>query len=92
MSKLAALLALGLCACGGQDANEAAEAPAAALPSAPQSKVVGTPAATKASLLAVPQDGAELQRMLDLGYTVHDDHLHPPGARECPLMGGDMVQ
>ena len=47
---------------------------------------------TKAALIAVPGDKAELQRLIDLGYTVHDDHLHPPGAKECPLMGGDMVQ
>ena len=92
MRGLMALLALGLAACGQEEAREATATPIVTAPSGPQSSVAGTPAPTKASLLAVPQDEAELQRMIDLGYTVHDAHLHPPGAKECPLMGGDMVQ
>ena len=92
MRRLAALLVLGLVGCGEPEATDAGGAPSTALPSAPQSTVAGTPAPTKASLLAVPQHELELQRMIDLGYTVHDDHLHPPGAKECPLMGGDIVQ
>jgi hypothetical protein len=32
--------------------------------------------------------------MLAMGYTVHDDHMHPPGVKECPLdkEGGSVVQ
>ena len=92
MRMFAAVLVLGLCACGeGGESREAAETSMAAAP-APQSTPAGTPAATKAGLLAVPSDKSELQRMIDLGYTPHEDHLHPPGAKECPLMGGDMIQ
>lgn len=92
MRGLMALLALGLAACGEEQAGDGDATPILTAPSGPQSSVAGTPAPTKASLLAVPDDQAELQRMIDLGYTVHDEHLHPPGAKECPLMGGDMVQ
>lgn len=87
MRGMAALLILGLYACG--DDRDPASAPPV---DAPQSTVAGAPVPTKAALIAVPGDKAELQRLIDLGYTVHDDHLHPPGAKECPLMGGDMVQ
>jgi hypothetical protein len=29
-----------------------------------------------------------------MGYTVHNDHMHPPGVRECPLdkAGASVVQ
>lgn len=92
MRVIAAVLLLGLCACGQEgESREVSETPMAAAP-APQSTPAGMPAATKAGLLAVPEDKAELQRMIDLGYTTHQDHLHPPGAKECPIMGGDMIQ
>ena len=91
MRGLMTLLALGLAACGQEEAGDGAATPIVAA-SGPQSTVAGKRAPTKAALLAVPKDEAELQRMIDLGYTTHDDHLHPPGAKECPLMGGDMVQ
>jgi hypothetical protein len=48
---------------------------------------------TKAAMLAVPEDKQQLERLLALGYTVHEDHLHPPGVKECPFnMGGGVVQ
>lgn len=91
MRMVAAVLVLGLGACGQDgESREAGETPTAAAP-APQSTPSGTPAPMKAGLLAVPEDKGELQRMIDLGYTPHADHLHPPGMNECP-MGGDMIQ
>lgn len=87
------MLGLGLAACGDGGSREATgETAAIAPPAAPQSTVAGMPSPTKAALLAVPGDKSELQRLIDLGYSPHDDHLHPPGVKECPLMGGDMVQ
>jgi hypothetical protein len=59
----------------------------------PQSKIAGKTAPTKATLLEVPEDKQQLDRLLAMGYTVHDEHLHPPGTKECPFdMGGGVVQ
>lgn len=97
MRLLSILWALTLFGCGkeatppAQHEQSRARSPVS-LPADQQSKPVGKMAATKA-MLAVPEDKAELQRLLALGYSVHDDHLHPPGVKECPFnMGGSMVQ
>lgn len=92
MRGTAALLLLGLAACNQEETASPTETKVAIAPAAPQSTVAGSPSATKPSLLAVPEDKSALQRMIDLGYTVHDEHLHPPGAKECPLMSADVVQ
>jgi hypothetical protein len=44
--------------------------------------------------IPVPKDKAQLDRMLAMGYTVHEDHMHPPGVKECPLdkAGSSVVQ
>ena len=45
------------------------------------------------AVLPLPEDKAQLERMVTMGYTPHDDHLHPPGVKECPIsMGGDPIQ
>jgi hypothetical protein len=91
------VLALGLSACSeeadrGRAPAEVA-APSAAVPVGPQSKIAGKPAAMKPAMLEVPADKQQLDRLLAMGYTVHDEHLHPPGAKECPFdMGGGVVQ
>jgi hypothetical protein len=36
-------------------------------------------------LIPIPKDKAQLNRLLAMGYTVHKDHMHPPGVKECPL-------
>jgi hypothetical protein len=47
----------------------------------------------KPAVLEVPDDKQQLKRLLALGYTVHEDHLHPPGMKQCPFnMGGGVVQ
>lgn len=85
MTKLIALLTLGLCACG-PDAREKepALAPAAVVnvldpvaPATPTNAVVPRPA-----------DQAQLDRMILAGFTPHSDHLHAPGVNECPLTKG----
>ena len=97
MRRTAVFLALGLCSCG-KEADPAAQptqAPAAAAvkPMAAQSKVSGQMASKKPAMLAVPADKQQLDRLLAMCYTVHDDHLHPPGVKECPFdMGGSVVQ
>jgi hypothetical protein len=45
-------------------------------------------------MIPVPKEQAQLQRMLAMGYTVHEDHMHPPGVKECAFdkAGGSVVQ
>jgi hypothetical protein len=50
-------------------------------------------AAAKAGVIPIPRDKAQLGRLLAMGYKIHEDHLHPPGMKECPFnMGGSVVQ
>ena len=85
MKRLALLIALGACACD-REPKEDAGTPAptvqdTALPTqAPVSKA--------ASVVPLPKDQAQLDRMILAGYTPHGDHLHPPGVNECPLTKG----
>ena len=98
MRGCAVVLAMGLCACSEaerepQRSPAEVAAPSAAVPMGPQSKIAGKTAPTKAALLEVPDDKQQLDRLLAMGYTVHDEHLHSPGTKECPFdMGGGVVQ
>ena len=99
MKRCAMVLALGFSACseeadrGPQRTPAEVAVPSAAVPMGPQSKIAGKPAAMKPAVLEVPEDKQQLDRLLAMGYTVHDQHLHPPGAKECPFdMGGGVVQ
>ena len=96
MKLLPILVLLGVAACG-KEADPAAQQPptqpAAVTPAASQPKVDGKPAMAQAAMIPVPADKAQLERMLTMGYTVHEDHLHSPGVKECPFnMGGSVVQ
>ncbi len=97
MRQLAILLALTLLGCGKDAApptqpQQSQTRSSASVPAPQRSQPAGKMAATKA-MLEVPEDKGELQRLIALGYTVHDNHLHPPGVKECPFnMGGSMVQ
>jgi hypothetical protein len=57
---------------------------AAAMPTAGQSK---TPL-----WIPIPKDKAQLQRLLAMGYKIHEDHLHAPGVTSCPKMSENPVQ
>lgn len=94
MRRVAILLVLGMPACGKQAERAVQQPPAQSVAQpAPQSPVAGKSAAMKPAMLEVPADKAQLQRLMAMGYTVHDDHLHPPGVKECPFdMGGGVVQ
>jgi hypothetical protein len=41
-----------------------------------------------AKMIPIPKDKAQLDRMLAMGYTVHEDHMHPPGVKECAFDKG----
>ena len=95
MRRYPIFLLIGLAACADQAdpvANETAK-PAAPTGIAATQSMVGAKQAAMHTI-AVPKDKAQLGRMLAMGYTVHDDHMHPPGVKECPLdkEGGSVVQ
>jgi hypothetical protein len=88
--RLAIAAALLLVAACGQQKKEptapTARVTPAALPakSAPQSKM--------ALWIPIPKDKAQLQRLLAMGYKIHEDHLHAPGVTGCPKMSEDPVK
>ena len=92
----AVFLLVGLGGCGEQTdpvANQQTAKPIAPTSMAATQSMVGAKQAAMHTI-AVPKDKAQLDRMLAMGYTVHDDHMHPPGVKECPLdkEGGSVVQ
>ena len=89
MRLLVTLLVLGAAACGQQpEPKEVVVAPA------PADLALAPPVAPRKSMLVpMPDDKAALQRLEAMGYTVHDDHLHLPGVKTCPMdMSGGPVQ
>jgi hypothetical protein len=79
------LIALAACACHRQPQENRAAA-ALAIPE----NVIPTkaPASKPPSVVPIPKDKAQLDRMILAGYTPHGNHLHPPGVIECPLAQG----
>jgi hypothetical protein len=45
-------------------------------------------------LIPIPKDKAQLARLLAMGYTIHQDHMHPPGVKSCPFDkgGGSVIE
>lgn len=83
-----AIVLLALSSCGSSDDPRATEqfavpAPGATLPPPPR--------ATKAMTLKIPDDTAQLERLVAMGYIVHEDHLDPPGVASCPKMAENPV-
>ena len=82
---LLAFFALAAASCG-REAEEtpkpdaAAPGPAAVPGQAPVSKLP--------DLVPRPTDTTELDRLILAGYTPHADHMHAPGAKECPMNKG----
>ena len=95
MTRVTIVLLLALAACGKHSDRNAAQAPTkpVALPSAAagQSAMPAKPAEMK--MIPIPKDKAQLARLLTMGYTVHNDHMHPPGVKSCPFdkNGGSIV-
>ena len=93
MRMVVAVAVLGLCACDSerQPESHAATPPAAAAAAAEIPAAADAAPAQSSPLMAVPEDPAALKRLEAMGYTVHADHLHPPGVTNCPKMGDDPV-
>ena len=89
MRLFVALLVLGAAACGQQP-----EPTEAVVATAPADTALAPPiAAEKSMWVPMPDDKAQLLRLETMGYTVHDDHLHLPGVKACPMdMSGGPVQ
>lgn len=86
MRSLAAAFLL-LAACSEQKSEQPTAAPTSPAPVLP-----ATDAQSQAALmLPLPTDGAELDRLLAMGYQAHDDHLHAPGVTACPKMNENPV-
>ena len=85
MKRRLVLIALAACACNRQPQDNHA-APAPAIPK----EVIATkaPASKPPSVVPLPKDKAQLDRMILAGYTPHGNHLHAPGVIECPLAQG----
>jgi hypothetical protein len=86
MNKSLCLL-LALAACSQQNHDRTAERKASPPPALLPAKM------SKAALMIpIPKDPAQLKRLLAMGYTVHEDHLHAPGVTSCPKMSENPVQ
>lgn len=83
------LLALANTGCSPEsDATKTADQPAAMEPILP----ADTRRSQPPKVVPLPEDQAELDRMILAGFTPHADHLHPPGVKSCPLAeGGEAV-
>lgn len=88
MRVIIGVLLLAVVGCSESAPEQQAQAPAPVeLPAAGSTKV------NTASLMPIPDDPAAVARLEQLGYTIHqeEDHLHPPGVKECPAMAGGPV-
>lgn len=86
-SCIALLLLLAACREENEDQTRlASPAAPAALPAsaAPQSKA--------AQWIAIPKDKGQVERLIAMGYKIHEDHLHAPGVNGCPKMSEDPVK
>jgi hypothetical protein len=89
MRQVLLLIALGVSACQREVPDRAPRPGSDAL-----NAVLPTQGAAslKEAVVPKPTDQAQLDRMILAGYTPHGNHLHPPGAKECPLaQGGEVV-
>lgn len=84
MMRLLILAALAACACDRQPQQNVAN------PVAPSNDMLAPqgPTSKPPAVVPMPQDQAELDRLILAGYTPHGDHLHRPGVKECPLAQG----
>jgi hypothetical protein len=91
----AIIISMGALLFGGCEKSPAEEAQAPAenssAPAVAALPGMAAPASLPPGLMALPEDPAAVKRLADLGYTVHEDHLHAPGVKECPLMGNDPI-
>jgi hypothetical protein len=84
-------LALAVAACGRSPEPAAGSVEADRAAAAEALNVVDGNAAQSAipAVVPLPNDQADLDRMILAGYTPHADHLHAPGVNSCPLTKGN---
>lgn len=88
MKRFVMILLLGLACCGRQADLSGAQAPVAkpiAFPATAAQSAMPVKAGAEMKLIPIPKDKAQLARLISMGYTVHNDHMHPPGVKSCPL-------
>ena len=85
MKQFLLLIALGAGACGRGERQSVAE------PTPSNVEVPTAPASQPQAVVPMPDDQAELDRMILAGYTPHGSHLHRPGVKECPLSQGSQA-
>jgi hypothetical protein len=80
-------------ACGKSPAPPA-QPPKTSVPAAGALPTIAPKPAAMERMIPVPKEQVQLKRMLAMGYTVHEDHMHPPGVKECAFdkAGGSVVQ
>ena len=86
IKRLILLLAIGATAACERPPDDRAAVPAPAAPDA--TLPAPAPSSKVSAVVPLPEDQAQLDRMILAGYTPHADHLHPPGVNECPLTKG----
>lgn len=94
LTALALLPLVASCAQHKPAAERAAPSKIAApvLP-ATMTRKVSNPKGWKGPLMIpMPKDKAQLKRLLAMGYTIHEDHLHAPGVVGCPKMSENPIQ
>jgi hypothetical protein len=92
MKRFALVLAFSLGACGKGSAPPE-QAPKASAPATSAIPTMASKPMAMERMIPVPTDKAQLKRMLTMGYTVHEDHMHSPGVNECAFdkTGGSVV-
>lgn len=96
MKRLRIFFLLGVAACT-KHANDHSAQPSkpATPPSLPASQsAMRGKAPMEMKLIPVPKDKAQLARLVAMGYTVHQNHMHPPGVNSCPFdkKGGSVIE
>lgn len=96
--RIVILSLLALTACAKQPDKQSAQQLPARAAEGPSIAAAQSPMPAKAGgqmkEIPIPKDKAQLARLVSIGYTIHEDHMHPPGVKSCPLdkNGGSVVE
>lgn len=98
MKWLAIVLVLGAAGCAKHSHQQNAQtAPATSVPP-PNTRAMQSSMPVKAGaemqLIPIPKDKTQLARLVSMGYTIHENHMHPPGVKSCPFdkKGGSVIE
>ena len=78
--------ALLMAACDQQEQRQAAT------PDAPEIPALVAGQSKAALMIAIPKYPEALRKLVKMGYTMHEDHLHAPGVTSCPKMSENPVR